>query len=173
MPTSRIYFNKNIDIKRIVSNKIPFGKKGFKYFIGYKDAKKVRPLCIFLPKRSVYRGEFDETKYMYFLIKDDELLEKYNEIWGKVRNKIKKEFDSEPVYNEKYLKAKLKSYNGKINKNFNSIEIPKEGSQFIFLSGILIDYVFRTGKIIILKCFQKNVRMLLKKKRFQSILLMI
>ena len=110
---------------------------------------------------------------MYFLIKDDELLEKYNEIWGKVRNKIKKEFDSEPVYNEKYLKAKLKSYNGKINKNFNSIEIPKEGSQFIFLSGILIDYVFRTGKIIILKCFQKNVRMLLKKKRFQSILLMI
>ena len=40
---------------------------------------------------------------MSFLIKDDELLEKYNEIWGKVNNRIKKEFDSEPVYNEKYL----------------------------------------------------------------------
>ena len=36
-----------------------------------------------------------------FLIKDDELLEKYNEIWGKVKSSIKKEFDSEPVYNEK------------------------------------------------------------------------
>ena len=32
---------KNIDINKIVvSNKFSFGKKGFKYFIGYKDAKK-------------------------------------------------------------------------------------------------------------------------------------
>ena len=30
-----------------------------------------------------YRRDFDETKYMTFLIKDDELLEKYNEIWKK------------------------------------------------------------------------------------------
>ena len=27
-----------------------------------------------------YRKDFDETKYIYFLIKDDELLEQYNEI---------------------------------------------------------------------------------------------
>ena len=52
------------------------------------------------------------------MIIDDELLEKYNEIWEKVKNSIKKEFDSEPVYNEKYLKVKIKSYNGKINTNF-------------------------------------------------------
>ena len=42
---------KNLDINKItVSNKISFGKKGFKYFIGYKDAKKIRPLCIYPPK---------------------------------------------------------------------------------------------------------------------------
>ena len=41
---------------------------------------------------------------MSFLMKDDELLEKYNEIWEKVSNSIKKEFYSEPVYNEKNLK---------------------------------------------------------------------
>ena len=29
---------------------------------------------------SAYRRGFDETKYISFLIKDDELLEKYNEI---------------------------------------------------------------------------------------------
>ena len=34
---------------------------------------------------------------MSFLIKDDELLEKCNEIWEKLKNSIKKEFDSEPV----------------------------------------------------------------------------
>ena len=64
---------------------------------------------------SVYRRDFDETKYMSFLIKDDELLEKYNEIWEKVKNSIKKELHSEPVYNEKYQKTKIKPYNGKIN----------------------------------------------------------
>ena len=32
----------------------------------------------------------------------------------------KKEFDSEPVYHEKYLKAKKKSYKGKINSNFHN-----------------------------------------------------
>ena len=34
---------------------------------------------------------------MSVLIKDDEVLEKCNEIWEKVKNSIKKEFDSEPV----------------------------------------------------------------------------
>ena len=41
----------DIDInKNIVSNKLPYGKQDFKYFIGYKDSEKIRPLCIFLPQ---------------------------------------------------------------------------------------------------------------------------
>ena len=164
---------KNIDInKTVVSNKVSFGKKGFKYFIGCKDDIKIRPLCIFFSKMSACRRDFDETKYMSILIKDDELLEKYNEIWEKVKNSIKKEFDSEPVHSEKYLKVKIKSCNGKINTNFQNNKIPKEGSQFICLSVILVDSIFRKVKIIILTCFQKNVIMLLKKKRCLSILLM-
>ena len=95
---------------------------------------------------SAYRKYFDKTKYISFLIKDDKLLEKYNEIWEKIKNSLKKEFDSKPVYNEKYLKAKTKSYNGKINTNFHDNKIPKEGNQLICLSVILIDSVFRTGK---------------------------
>ena len=43
------------------------------------------------------RKDFDETKYMSFLIKDDELLEKCNKIWEKIKNIIKKESDSELV----------------------------------------------------------------------------
>ena len=95
---------------------------------------------------NAYRRDFDETKYMSSLIKYDELLEKYNEIWEKIKNSIKKEFDSKLVYNEKYLKAKIKSYNVKINTNFYNNKIPREGSQFICLSVILIDVFFRTGK---------------------------
>ena len=71
----------------VASNKVSFGKKGFRYSIGYKDAN-IRLLCIFLPKMSAYRRGFDETKYMSFLIKDDESLEKYNEMCEKVKNSI-------------------------------------------------------------------------------------
>ena len=58
---------------------------------------------------SPYRREFNEIKYMSFWIQDDELLEKYNKIWEKVKNGIKKSFDIKLVYNEKYLKGKIKS----------------------------------------------------------------
>ena len=64
----------------------------------------------------------------------------------KAKNSLKKEFDCQPVYNKKYLKAKIKFYNGKINTNFHDDKILKEGSQFICLSVVLIDFVFRTGK---------------------------
>ena len=52
------------------------------------------PLCIMPPKMNVYRRAFEETKYMSFLIKDNELLEKYNEIWYKIGKVIKKNFYS-------------------------------------------------------------------------------
>ena len=35
--------------------------------------------------------------------------QKNSEIWEKVRNGIKRDFDNEPVQNEKYLKTKVKS----------------------------------------------------------------
>ena len=74
----------NININKIVVyNKVSFGKKDFKYFIGYEGAKTVRPSCISLPKMSAYITDFDETRYMFFLIKDDELTEKYKESWEK------------------------------------------------------------------------------------------
>ena len=96
----------NIDINKIgVSNKVYFNKKGFKYFIAHKDGRKVIPLCILLPKIYAYWREFDKTKYMAYLIKYDEWLEKYNEVWRKqVSNSIKKGFNSEHIWNENYLK---------------------------------------------------------------------
>ena len=68
---------------------------------------------------------------MTFLINDDELLEKYKEIRKEIKNSIKKEFDSEPVYNENYLIVKIKSYNEKLNTNLYNSKITTEVSQFI------------------------------------------
>ena len=72
-------FLRDVDIEKVlVSNKISFGEKIYKDFIGYLyNGSKVKPLHIMLPKTSSYVKSFDgQTKWMYFLIEDDELLEK-------------------------------------------------------------------------------------------------
>ena len=48
------------------------------------------------------------------MLEDDDLLEKYNTIWDKVSADIKKEFDSEPVYNKNYLKTQIKSHGDEV-----------------------------------------------------------
>ena len=51
-----------------------------------------------LPKTSAYVKSYDgQTKWMYFLIEDNDLLVKYNTIWYKVSADTKKEFDREAV----------------------------------------------------------------------------
>ena len=68
-----------------------------------------------LPKTSAYVKRYDgQTKWMHFLIEDDDLLEKYNNIWDKVSVNMKKEFDSELVYNKNYLKTKIKLHGNEV-----------------------------------------------------------
>ena len=64
-------------------------KKGLNISLTTKILKNETFTLIF-PKMNAYRRDLDETKYISFLIKDDELLEKYNKIWEKVENIIKK-----------------------------------------------------------------------------------
>ena len=70
---------RDVDIEKVlVSNKISFGEKSCKYFIGdlYNDLK-VKPLNIMLSKTSAYVKRYDgQTKWIYFLIEDDDLLKK-------------------------------------------------------------------------------------------------
>ena len=66
---------KNVDVDKILlSWKVSFGKNSFKYLAGYKDNEKVTLLHIILPKMTAHTKTFDETEYMSFLIKNDELL---------------------------------------------------------------------------------------------------
>ena len=62
---------------------------------------------------------FDKnSKYMNLLVNYKEILKKYFEIWNKIKSLIKKEFNSEPVYNDKYIKTKMKIYNDRVYTNF-------------------------------------------------------
>ena len=89
------YDLKDVDIEKVfVSNKTCSGEKSYKYFIGYLyDDYKVKPLHIILPKTSAHIKSYEgQTKWMYFLIEYDDLLEKYNAIWDKVSTDVKNDF---------------------------------------------------------------------------------
>ena len=94
-----------------------------------------------------------------FLIKNDELLGKYNKIWNKVSNDIKKGFDREPVYNEKCLKPKIKSYEGKITTNFLDNGVPKVPIVF-----------FYTGKNYYPQVFLGEFKYIVKEKKINKYL---
>ena len=53
-------------------------------------------------------------------------------------------FDSEPIYNKKCLRAKIKSYDSKINTKFHDNGMPEEGPHCLSL--ILIHSVFKMGE---------------------------
>ena len=76
---------------KTVSDRVPFGKRGFKTFIWHEDGKKARPLCVMLPKMSAYRRDFDETRYMSFLMKNDELLKNIMNFGTKSTSLLKKD----------------------------------------------------------------------------------
>ena len=65
--------------------------------------------------------------------------------------------NSEPVYNKKFPKSKIKCYNRKINTNSHDNKIPKEGFQYICLSVIFINSVFRTVKYYYPQVFFRKI----------------
>ena len=57
---------------------------------------------------------------MSFVIKDDNVLGKYNEIWDKIKKTLSIKFHSTSVYDEKYIKARVREFSGVIKtKLFN------------------------------------------------------
>ena len=78
----------NVD-QVLISDKFKHSDDDFKYLIGYKKNNIIRSLCIILPQMSGYIKYFKNGgKNMSFMIKDDSVLVKYNEIWDKIKNTI-------------------------------------------------------------------------------------
>ena len=80
---------------------------------------------------------------------EDEELTKNIYIWNDVSNSIKEEFDSEPIYNKRYLKTKRSNEAA----DFHDKEIPEVVSNYTCLAIVLIDFVLKKVKNITRKCF--------------------
>ena len=120
-------------------------------------------LHIMLPKTSIYVKSCDgQTRWMYLLIQDDDLLEKYNTIWDKVSADIKNEFDSEPVYNNKFWKTKIKFHGDEVT-DFCDKEIAKVDSNQNCLVVITLDSVLKKDDSYYPQIFLKECRYIEKK----------
>ena len=95
------------------------GDHGFKFFIGYKEGEIVKRFCIILPQITGYIKYFENGgKNISFVIKDDDVLDKYNEISDKIKKTLNIKIHSVPVYDEKCIKAKVWEFNGAIKTTF-------------------------------------------------------
>ena len=145
-------------------------KNSFEYFIGYNNNDVVRPLCIKLPQIIRYVRSFESSTTMSFKINDKQLSKKYNQIWEKVKNLLKIKFDSEPVYgdNDKYIKTKIKIYDGNVNINFQDKGMPKEKASCKRLSIIMLDSVVKVKKKYYLETLLEECRFEIKKTKMEN-----
>ena len=86
------------------------------------------------------------SKSMSFMIKNDDVLDKYNETWGKIKKKLNIKLHSMSVYDEKYIKTKVREFNGVSKINFLGDEVPKENVHYTCIVCITIDSVMRMEK---------------------------
>ena len=86
---------------------------------------------------SGYIKYFDSGgKNMSFKIEDESVYLKYTEIWNKIKNSLNSKFYSQPIYDDKYIKTKVKTFSSMI----------KEKNHYICIAAICIDSVLRVDK---------------------------
>ena len=103
---------------------------------------------------SGYKKYFENGgKSMYFLIKDGEVWDKSNKIWNVIKDKLGINFYSERVYDYRYLKAKVRKFDGVIKTNFLGNDMPC----------ITIDSVLRIDKKVHLQVYLEECKYKVKK----------
>ena len=100
---------------------------------------------------------------MSFMIEDDSVLVKYNEIWNKIKKTLNIKFHSISVYDKKYIKAKVREFNGVVTKNFWGDKVPKEGVHHAFIAYISIDSVMKMEKKNYPKVYLEECKYKIKK----------
>ena len=130
--------------KIVVSNKWKINDATYEYLCGYLNNDVIQPLCVILPQMNRYIKYFyDVGKNMSFVTDDEEVYEKYNEIWEVVRKLLKVKFTVGPVRDDKYLIAKLKIFNGINRTTFTNNAIPIERTSYNCIPAIDIDSVLK------------------------------
>ena len=63
---------------------------------------------------------------MSFCIDDEKLIEKYKTIWTKIEDLKRIELSALPVYDDRYIKTKIRTYGDKVYTNFRGLDVPED-----------------------------------------------
>ena len=85
------------------------------------------------------------------MVYNNEFLERYNVIWEKISDLVNKKFDRDPIYNNKYINTKIRSYNNDIITNFRNIDnkknkLPEKNKPYKCVSLISLDSIIKFNK---------------------------
>ena len=126
----------------------------------------------FLPQMSGYIKYFENAiKNMCFLIKDDEVWDKYDKIWDVIKNNLNIKFHSEPAYEYKYWKTKVREFNGEIKTKFLN-GMPKENMHYSCIACITIDSVINFNKKNHPQVYLKECKYRIKKTKIRKFIKM-
>ena len=119
---------KDVKFDNIVISKLVKTKTNSRYLIEYLD-KYRRPLVLIMPKMSEHfktlKAEDKINKLMSFHIDYGELLEKYKAIWTKIEDLKNIKLTALPVYDNRYIKTKIRTYNDEVYTNFRGLNVPE------------------------------------------------
>ena len=132
----------DVNVDNTVISKLVKTKTNCKYCIGYLD-KAIRPLFSIMSKMSGYVKTFKvqdkNSKLMSFPIDDEKLLEKYKAIRTKIKDLKKIKLNTLPVYGDRYIKTKIRTYGNKVCTNFRGLNVPDDDTKCECLTVIFID----------------------------------
>ena len=129
----------------------------------------IRPLSVILPQMSGCIKVFDNGgKNMSFKIEEESVYFKYAEIWNKIKSILNVKFRIKPIYDDKYIKTKVKAFNNTTNTLFSRDEIPKERFHYVCISAICIDSVLKTDKKNYPQVYLEQCKYKIKKRELVS-----
>ena len=163
----------SVDLDKIVvSSKWKINKTTYKCLCGYLNNDVIQPLCAILPQMNGYIKYFDNgSKNMTFVTDNENIYDKYNEIWEVIRKLLKVKFAVNPVRDDKYLVAKIKIFN-KINRTTfnNQNNIPIERNHYIFIPVIDIDSILKIdNKRTCPQAYLEQCKYKLKKRKMMKL----
>ena len=98
--------------------------------------------------------------------------DKYDKIWDVIKNRLNIKFHSELVYEYKYLKAKVREFNGVIKTNFLNNGMPKENMHYSCIACITIDSVINFNKKNHPQVYLKECKYRIKKTKIRKFIKM-
>ena len=106
---------------------------------------------------------------MSFWIKDDEVWNRYDAIWYVIKDKLDMEFRSKPVYENKYLKSKVREFDGTIKTKFWGNDIPQENMHYTYIACITIDSAMNFVKKNHLQVYLEECKYRVKKHKCRDL----